>query len=152
MRINFQSFSLSVLLVIVSMSCLPKEQVVFKSINNLALDAGADGNPVLKGEAIFYNPNKLQTKLKGINVDVLVDGKKTATVDQKMDLLVLGKSDFTVPIEAKLAMQDMGLLDTVLGFLGGKTYKVQFAGHVRVAVHGVTIKVPVKYNEEVKLK
>jgi LEA14-like dessication related protein len=151
-KINFKLFGFLLVLVITLQSCLPKEQVVFKSVTNLSLDAGTDGNPLLKGEAIFYNPNKLQTKLKEINVDVLVDGKKTATVDQKMDLVVLGKSDFTVPIEAKLSLQELGLLDTVLAFLGGKSYKIQFAGYVRVAVHGVTFKVPVKYNEEVKLK
>jgi hypothetical protein len=152
MKINLRSFGFALGLVTVMLSCLPKEQVVFKSITNLSLDAGGDGNPLLKGEAVFYNPNKLQTKLKEINVDVLVDGKKTAMVEQKMDLVVPGKSDFTVPIEAKLSMQELGLLDTVLAFLGGKSYKVQFAGYVRVAVHGVTVKVPVKYNEEVKLR
>jgi LEA14-like dessication related protein len=152
MKINFGSFGYVLMLAMVVLSCLPKEQVVFKSVTNLSLDAGTDGSPLLKGEAIFYNPNKLQTKLKEINVDVLVDGKKTAVVEQKMDLVVPGKSDFTVPIEAKLSLQELGLLDTVLAFLGGKSYKVQFAGYIRVAVHGVTIKVPVKYNEDVKLK
>jgi hypothetical protein len=152
MKINLRSFGFTLMLVMVMLSCLPKEQVVFKSVINLSLDAGSDGNPLLKGEALFYNPNKLQTRLKEINVDVLVDGKKTAIVEQKMNLVVPGKSDFTVPIEARLSLQEMGLLDTVLAFLGGKSYKVQFAGYVRVAVHGVTIKVPVKYNEDVRLK
>jgi LEA14-like dessication related protein len=152
MKINYNNNL--VILVIIGLlvsSCLPKEQVVFKSVKNLSLDA-TDGDPVLKGEAVFFNPNKIQTKLKEINVDVLVDGKKTASVDQKMDVLVPGKSDFTVPIEAKLSLQEIGLLDAVIGFFGGKTYKVQFTGYLRVAVHGVTVKVPVKYNEEVKLK
>jgi LEA14-like dessication related protein len=133
-------------------SCLPKEQVVFKSVKNLILDGGTNGDPILKGEAVFFNPNKTQTKLKEINVDVLVDGKKTASVDQQMNLVVPGKSEFTVPIEAKLSLQEIGLLDAVIGFFGGKTYKVQFTGYLRVTVHGVTVKVPVKYNEEVKLK
>jgi LEA14-like dessication related protein len=152
MKINYNKnlVILMVLGLLVS-SCLPKEQVVFKSIKNLTLDGGANGDPILKGEAVFFNPNKIQTKLKEINVDVLVDGKKTASVDQQMDLLVRGQSEFTVPIEAKLSLQE-GLLDAVIGFFGGKTYKVQFTGYLRVAVHGVTVKVPVKYNEEVKLK
>jgi LEA14-like dessication related protein len=130
-------------------ACLPKEPVVFKSVQNLTLDA-VMGDPMLKAEAIFFNPNKLQTKLKEINVDVMVDGKKAAKVEQQMDVVVPGNADFTVSIEAKLSLKEIGFLDAVIGFFGGKTYKVQMLGYVRVAVHGVTIKVPVKYNQEVK--
>lgn len=132
-------------------ACLPKEQVVFKTVKNIELTS-ADGKLLLKGDAVFYNPNKTQTKLKEIDVDVLVNGKKAASVDQQMNLVVKGKSDFTVPIEAELALGEINLLDAVVGFLGGKTYQVTFAGNLRVAVHGVTVKVPVKYNETVKLR
>ncbi len=133
-------------------ACVPKEQVVFKSIKNLVVDGGGGGEPTLKGEAVFFNPNKIQTTLKEIKVEVLVDGKKAAVVDQAMDLVIPRQSDFTVPIEAKLSLQEIGLLDAVIGFFGGKTYQVQFVGYVRVKVHGVVLKVPVKYNEEVKLR
>jgi len=61
------------------------------------------------------------------------------------------QSDFTVPIEAKLDLKEFGLLDAVFGFLGGKSYQIQMTGYLRVNVHGVTVKVPVKYNEAVKL-
>lgn len=133
-------------------SCAPKEQVVFKSINNLLLDGDMGGSPTLKGDALFFNPNKMQTRLKEIKVDVMVDGKKAAEVDQMMDIVIPKQSDFTVPIQAKLALQDMGLLDAVIGFFGGKSYQVQFVGYIRIVKHGVTIKVPVKYNQEVKLR
>ena len=144
-----------VILVIIGLlvsSCLPKEQVVFKSVKNLVLDGGLDGEPLLKGEAVFFNPNKIQTKLKEINVDILVDGKKAARVDQQMNLIVPGRSEFTIPIQANISLKEFGLLDAVIGFFGGKSYQVQFTGYLRVAVHGITVKVPVKYNEEVKLK
>ncbi len=133
-------------------SCVPKEQVVFKSINNLVLDGDMGGSPLLKGDAMFFNPNKIQTRLKEIKVEVIVDGKKAAEVDQLMDLPIPKQSDFTVPIQAKLALQDMGLLDAVIGFFGGKSYQVQFVGYIRIVKHGVTIRVPVKYNEEIKLR
>jgi hypothetical protein len=153
MKINYNK-NLVILVIsgLLVSSCLPKEQVVFKSVKNLVLDGGLDGEPLLKGEAVFFNPNKIQTKLKEINVDILVDGKKAARVDQQMNLVVPGKSEFTVPIQANISLKDFGLLDAVIGFFGGKSYNVQFTGYLRVAVHGITVKVPVKYNEEVKLK
>lgn len=132
-------------------SCVPKEQVVFRSVNNLTLDVGLSGSPVLKGDAIFFNPNKIKAMLKEIKVEVLVDGKRAAMVDQQMELLVPGKSDFTVPIEAKLDIKEFGLIDAVIGFFGGKTYQVEMIGYLRVKARGVTIKVPVKYRQEVKL-
>ncbi len=151
MKWNYSRLIRFSLLAYLVVSCVPKEPVVFKSVNNLTVDVGLTGEPVLKGDAIFYNPNKIQTKLKEINVEILVDGKKAAFVDQNMELLVKAKSDFTVPIEAKLDLNKFGLLDAVIGFFGGKTYQVLLVGYLRVTVHGVTIKVPVKYNEEVKL-
>ncbi|MFM9837083.1 MAG: hypothetical protein ACKVOQ_02400 [Cyclobacteriaceae bacterium] len=153
MKINYnKNLVILVVLGLLVSSCLPKEQVVFKSVKNLVLDGGLDGEPVLKGEAVFFNPNKLQTKLKEINVDILVDGKKAARVDQQMNLVVPGKSEFTIPIQANISLKDFGLLDAVIGFFGGKSYQVQFTGYLRVSVHGIPVKVPVKYNEEVKLK
>lgn len=153
MKINYNK-NLVILVIsgLLVSSCLPKEQVVFKSVKNLVLDGGLDGEPLLKGEAVFFNPNKIQTKLKEINVDILVDGKKAARVDQQMNLVVPGKSEFTVPIQANISLKDFGLLDAVIGFFGGKSYQVQFTGYLRVSVHGIPVKVPVKYNEEVKLK
>ncbi|MFM8914097.1 MAG: LEA type 2 family protein [Flammeovirgaceae bacterium] len=143
--------SIVVFLSLLMAGCLPKEQVVFKTVKNIELTT-ADGKLLLKGDAVFYNPNKTQTRLKEIDVDVLVDGKKAASVDQQMNLVVKGKSDFTVPIQAQLELGEINLLDAVVGFLGGKTYQVTFTGNLRVAVHGVTVKVPVKYNEEVRLR
>ena len=142
---------ITLLLPLLTFSCIPKEQVVFKAVNNLTVDVGLSGEPELRGDAIFFNPNKMKAILKEISVEVLVDGKKAALVDQKMELLVPGNSDFTVPIEAKLDIKGFGLLDAVIGFFGGKSYQIEIIGYLRVTVHGVTIKVPVKYNEEIKL-
>ena len=152
MRRNRITSFLIVALAAIVFACAPKEQVVFKSINNILLDGDMGGTPLLKGDALFFNPNKIQTRLKEIKVDVMVDGKKAAEVDQIMDLLIPKQSDFTVPIQAKLSLQDMGLLDAMIGFFGGKKYQVQFVGYIRIVKHGVTIKVPVKYNEEIKLR
>ena len=114
MRINNSTFFGCFSLAFLVWSCVPKEQVVFRSVNNLTLDVGLGGNPVLKGDAIFFNPNKLKATLKEIKVEVLVDGKKAALVDQQMELLVRGNSDFTVPLEAKLDIKEFGLIVEVI--------------------------------------
>ena len=149
MRINYSSVFF--VAVVFLSSCVPKEQVVFKSVKNLSVDMSANGQPVLRGEAVFYNPNKVQVRLKEIQVAVVVDNKNAAFVDQQMDLVVPRTADFTVPIEAKLELKEFGLLDTVFGLLGGKTYKVQISGFLRINAHRINIKIPVTYNQEVNL-
>jgi len=111
-----------------------------------------DGKPLLKGDVYFYNPNKGKIKLKDIDVVVLVDGERSAEVKQTLDFPVPAQSDFSVPITARLTLKENGLLNTVLGLLGGKKYDVTFTGYIRLGVHGIGIKVPVSQKQEIKLR
>ncbi len=132
-------------------SCTPKEPVVFRGIKNIAIDLGTNGKPVLKADVFFFNPNKLKIKLKEVNIDVLVDGTQSAEVKHPLDVLVPSQSDFSVPIVAQLTLKESGLLDTMVGLLGGKKYEVVFTGYIRIGVHGISIKVPVSQKQELKL-
>ncbi|MBK5277984.1 MAG: LEA type 2 family protein [Bacteroidia bacterium] len=148
MKINF--FYLLVLFL--ASACVPKEEVVLRSIKNEKLETNEDGDQILKADAIFYNPNNVRMKLKAINVEVFVNGKKSAHSDQKFNSVIKAKSEFTVPLEVKLSLKELGLLDTILAFLGGKKYEIQFKGHLRIKVNGLTFKVPVDHKEEVRLR
>ncbi len=141
-----------ILLFLLSSACVPKEEVVLRSIKNEKLETAEDGNQILKADAIFYNPNNVRMKLKEINIEVFVNGKKAAHSDQKFNSLIKAKSEFTVPLEIKLALKELGLLDTILSFLGGKKYEIQFKGHLRIKVHGFTFKVPVDHKEDFKMR
>src|SRR5690606_23766900 len=101
---------------------------------------------------IFYNPNKVRGRLKNISVDIYVNGKKTANVDQKLKTLIPAQSEFTVPIEVKLAMKELGFMDTVLGMIGGKKFEVRYEGYVKLSYRGVPIKVPVNYKDEIRVR
>lgn len=133
-------------------SCVPKEQIVLRVIRNVTIDTGLDGEPLLKGEAVFYNPNSTRMKLKEINVDVFVDGKKSAIVKQKFNALIKPRSEFTVPLEIQLSLKDIGLLDTLFSLLGGKQYEIHFLGNIRIHVRGIPVKVPVDYTDKTRLK
>ncbi|MBS1558459.1 MAG: hypothetical protein JST69_06990 [Bacteroidetes bacterium] len=143
-------FNFFVLLGVLS-GCAPKEPVVFKNINNLSVDLSATGKPLLKADALFFNPNSTKMKLKEVNISVWVDGVPSAEVIQKLDVAIPAKSDFSVPLEVQLMLKETNLLSTVLGFLGGKKYELLFKGHIRVGVHGLTLKVPVAQKQEIKL-
>ena len=141
-------FFLVTLLVI---SCAPKEEIVFKGVKNVVVEAQGI-EPVLTAEALFNNPNNVRMKLKEIHIDVLVDGKLSAKVRQDLKLSIPAMSDFSITLTARLSLKELGLVDTILNLIGGKKYEIQYLGFVRVAVHGITVKVPVKYKEERRIQ
>jgi LEA14-like dessication related protein len=87
-----------VILFLVMQACAPKEDIVFKGIKNVEVQVGSSNNPELLAKAYFHNPNAMGMKLKEIHVDVLVDGKLSAEVRQKMKLKISPRSDFMVPL------------------------------------------------------
>src|SRR5262245_48392778 len=60
----------------------PEEKIVLRKIRDVVVDASTE--PVLRANAVFFNPNDMRGKLKRINVEVYVDGKKAAFVNQKL--------------------------------------------------------------------
>lgn len=126
------------------------EDVQLRQIRDVVVDASSD--PTLKANAIFFNPNDAHGKLRKIDVEVFVNGKKAAHVDQKLKLDIPAKAEFTIPLEVKLNIKELGFMDTLLGMVGGKKFKVRYEGYVRVTHHGIPIKVPVKYEDEIKVR
>lgn len=131
-------------------SCGPKEKIVLRKIKDVVVDGTTE--PMLKAQAIFYNPNNMKLKLKRINVEIFVNGKKVAHVNQELKTFIGAKSEFTIPLEVKLAMKELGLVDTLLGLLGGKKFDVSYEGHIRLSYHGLPIRVPVHYKDEIRIK
>ena len=128
----------------------PKEDIVLRQIRDVVVDASTD--PVLKANAIFYNPNAVRGRLKKIDVDIFVNGKKAASVNQQLKTVIPANGEFTVPIEVKLAIKELGFMDTLLGMIGGKKFEVRYEGSLKLSYHGFPINVPVSYRDEVSIR
>jgi len=128
----------------------PDEKIVLKQIRDVVVDATTE--PLLKANAVFYNPNDMRGKLKRINVEVFVDGKKAAFVDQKLKTQIPANGEFIVPLEVKLNIKELGFMDTLLGVIGGKKFEVRYEGSLRLSYRGVPINVPVRYKDEVRVR
>ncbi len=143
--------SLFLLLAIAVAGCKrPKEDIVLRQIKDVVVDATSD--PMLRANAIFYNPNSMRGKLKKIKVDIFLNGKKAASVDQELKTIIPANDEFTVPIEVKLAIKELGFMDTLLGMIGGKTFEVRYEGALKLSYHGVPINVPVNYKDEIRVR
>lgn len=128
----------------------PDQDIVLRQIRDVVVDASSE--PMLKANAIFFNPNDMRGRLKKIDVEIFVDGKKAASVDQEMKTSIPAQSEFTVPLEVKLALKELGFMDTLFGMIGGKTFKIHYKGSLKLAYRGLPITVPVDYKDEVKIR
>ncbi|WP_127121417.1 hypothetical protein [Chryseotalea sanaruensis] len=147
---NSTNFILFLFLIITLTACGDYEAVELRQIKSVVADVSDD--PMLRTEAIFYNPNNKSGKLKAVNVDVFVEGKKAAIVKQKMKIKVPARGEFSVPLMVKINLKEQGLMNTLLSVLGAKRLKVRYKGHVRISYHGLPIIVPVDHEEEVRIR
>ena len=147
----FRSIFWSMLVLLWLTGCQrPDEPVVLRQIKDVMVDASTD--PVLKANAIFYNPNDIRGKLKKINVVIYVNGKKAASVNQKLHTSIPARAEFSVPLEVDLALKELGFMDTLLGVLGGKRFEIRYEGSLKLSYRGVPFSVPVNYKDEIRVR
>ena len=142
-------FSIVMLMLFLSACKKPDQDIVLRHVRDVVVDASSE--PMLKANAIFYNPNDVRGKLKKIDVEIFVDGKRAASVDQLLKTAIPAQSEFTVPLEVKLAIKELGLMDTIFGMIGGRKFKIHYKGSLKLSYRGLPINVPVDYKDEVRL-
>ena len=128
----------------------PDQDIVLRHVRDVVVDATSE--PMLKANAVFYNPNNVRGRIRKIDVEIFVNGKKAASVDQALKTSIPAQAEFTVPLEVKLALKEMGVMDTIFGMIGGKTFKIRYKGSLRLSYRGLPISVPVDYEDDVKIR
>lgn len=129
----------------------PEEAPEFRGIKNIKVRKVEGTTAYLNADAHFFNPNQVKMKLKRVDVGVHLDGKPIGVINQSLKTKVPANANFKVPLDATFDLKDTGVVKNLLSMLGGKSRKVRYVGYIRVAVHGVTVRVPVDYESEVKL-
>ena len=144
------SLTFAAALLLFSRCARPDEAIVLRQIKDVMVDASSE--PLLKANAIFYNPNKMQGRLKRIDVEIFVNGKKAASVNQRLKTKIPSKEEFIVPLEVKLSLKELGFMDTLLGVLGGKRFEIRYEGELKLSYHGFPFSVPVNYKDEIRVR
>ena len=130
----------------------PEEAPEFLGVRNIKVNKVEKSTAHLNAEAYFHNPNDVRMTLRKINVDVTLEGEKIGSIDQSIRIKIPAESDFKVPLDATFNIGDVGVLNSLLGMLGGKKMKVHYEGHVKVTMHGIPMRVPVDYEDEIRLR
>lgn len=151
MRIPITYFLVVLLLLSFSHCTKPDKDIVFRGVRDMEVNL-KDGSPVLKANVVMFNPNKAKARLKHINLDIYINEKKQATLDNKLNTRIPSEAEFTVPVEIKLEKLESGILNTISGILGGKKYLVNFKGKLRISHHGIPVTVDINKTETIKLR
>jgi LEA14-like dessication related protein len=128
----------------------PREKIILRNIKDVVVDATSE--PLLKANAIFFNPNDVRGKLKKADVVISLNGKEVGHIKQDFQLSIPANDEFTLPIEVHLNMKELGFVDTILGMVGGKKYEVHYLGSVKLSYKGVPVKVPIDYKDNIKIR
>lgn len=141
-------------LAVIGVGCQPLIGPEFKDIAGLKVNMAGFTSVNVKGDALFYNPNKRTIHIQHVDMDVAVDGEKVTNISQAFDIKAKGMSDFTVPIDLNLSLKDLQInsISSALSILGGEERKVHFKGKIKVKAYGIGFNVPIDHVESLKVR
>ena len=132
-----------------TMETVPPE---FKDLRIVGISKMTGSEVSVEAAARFYNPNKANFKLKSVNIDVLLDGKKVGHIDEVKNIKIHGERDFVVPMDVQINLKESGMINNLLGMISGKRMQAEFVGYVKLGKGGLSIKVPIHEKEMINLK
>ena len=132
-------------------ACSSVESPQLKSIENLKTVRSNRNIMQLEADAIFFNPNPGNLKMTGATLRISVNKKLVAVVQQQHKIEIQGESDFTVPLQATISVDNFTdiALKNMESIFSGKLLLVEFSGELKIKRLGVIQKVPIEYSQEV---
>lgn len=149
----FIRFGVMALMLLVIAGCSrPEEAPEFLGVRNIKVSKVENTTAHLNADAWFHNPNDVRMTLRQIDVEVMLEGEKIGDIDQSTKIKIPAASDFKVPLDATVNIGQAGMLNNLMGILGGKEMKVRYEGHVKVTMHGLPMRIPVDYEDDIKIR
>ncbi|MGJ8683816.1 MAG: LEA type 2 family protein [Nonlabens sp.] len=134
------------------------EEVVFMEIKNVKIKNATTDNVELTGDCVLYNPNPVGLDLTQAKFDVYVDGRKTAEINQDLDIEMPASGEFILPLTARMSPKEFygekggGLLNATLQILVNQKVAIKYEGSIRAGKGMMNFQVPVLDSLEVPVK
>lgn len=134
--------------------CAGPENPEFLSMQNIKFNAVQVDNGLgvtLKGDALLNNPNSVGVKINSMDFDVFADGRKVTKVRQELSASMKANSDFSLPLEFDIPLKEV--IDQIkkpanlLDMAKKMEIPIKVEGHLKVAVAGTSLRIPVNYEE-----
>jgi len=127
----------------------PKEPE-FVKITNIGLKDVFSGK--LRTELEFTNPNKLGLEVVSQDIEVFISDKKLGEVHQKTSTIIEPGENFTLPLEIEFDSKEVfgktGFGKNLWRSFVDDNLVAQFSGTLTVKVLGLSIPVPIEYEEK----
>lgn len=128
----------------------------FIKLQHVKIESLSRTKVVLKGDALFNNPNSISGKLTQTDIHIKVNDLDITDIQQKTSIEVPKNSEFVVPVNfsfnpKQLASENDGFLRNVVKSFLNKDLEVDYSGTVTVEVLGVSFEVPIDYSEKVSV-
>lgn len=143
-----------IFLTIILAGCTFDKPVVFKSIQNTKVENIDQGVATVSAELEFYNPNEVSGRFKKGEIVVFIGEDQVANISRSQSMNIAAQSSFSIPVEVKFSIEDVqkGLLSNLLALVTSNSITLHFKGDIVVGKFIFTQKVPVDYEQEVKLR
>lgn len=135
-------------------SCSNPEQPTFKSIQNVRFNSVSFIKPysvTLNVDAIYHNSNRLGADIVEMDFDVFVNGKKATHIKQDVKATMPGRSDFTLPIQVKIPLEEVIKDLKIKDLLNSKVIQYEMKGYLKMGLGDAVVKVPFNYSGEEKI-
>lgn len=144
----------SFLLVVGLSACNKPESPQFKHVENIVVELHSLSTANLHAEAVLFNPNKNTITIKGADIDIMVDDKVIAVLEEDYDIKAMGQEDFMVPLDVKIRLKDLNLnaIGSALGLIGDNGQEIRYLGKIKVKAYGVPFSVKVDYTDNINIK
>ncbi len=124
-------------------SCKKIQGPEYRSIENFKVDSFGVDQSKIRLNAVYFNPNNFSVKLKETECNIYADSLLLGHFIQDTLISVPAKSDFLVPLEGMVNIQN--LLRNPLMSLFGREILIKVDGNTMIGKGGIFIHYPIHY-------
>jgi LEA14-like dessication related protein len=141
--------SLTILLALALPSCRLIQEPEFKGVQKLKVSQLGLTESTLKGELVYFNPNKFNYKIRSYKMDLFINYRELGQTASNQLIQVDKMSTFFIPIELKVSMKNLPL--NTWNIMTKDSVHVMARGHVMVEFKGILKELPVRYEGKQKV-
>jgi len=142
-------FSFTVFLCLALPSCRFIKEPEFKGVQQLQVSQLGLTESTLKGELVYFNPNKYNYKIRSYKMDLFLNYRELGQTISNQLIQVDKMSTFFIPIELKVSMKNLPF--NTWNILTKDSVHVMARGHVMVEFKGILKELPVRYEGKQKV-
>ncbi len=131
--------------------CSGPNRPEFKRIENVKFNSFSIIKPysvTFNADAIYYNSNRVGADITELDIDVYVNDQKVTHITQDIRAKIPGQSEFTLPLNLKVPLEEVLKDFKLKDILNQKMVKYEMKGFLKMGIGDAMVKVPFNYAGE----